>query len=522
MDDITRVSRLARRVDADVEKVSKRFRKNDGVVLRQAQATALQELSDLKGLFAPMRVGSGKTLVSLLAHNAVGAEKSVLIVPASLRDKTKRDYKALRDDWRVVLPTLLSYEELGRVQHAEKLNRLRPDLLILDEAHKARNGRAACTRRIKRYIVENPDCVVVCLSGTLMTDFLMDYHHLTTWALRDSAPVPIRPADAERWALALDKDVGIFQRERAADLSALSGGFHEHFRGSRGVVPTPGTDCEASILLSRWSPKIPTALQEIINDVELTSERPDGEMLDEWELPECLCQLALGFYYRWDPAPPEWWLTPRRAWRSYVQGVLDAHLDGFDSEMQIAVALDNQDGDTKQPPNCGQGLAKLSAWRKVRKKFEPNAVPVWLTDEVMHQVVRFSEKGTLIWVKQIAAGEKLAELGVPYYGAGANPEGAPPGQTMALSIAAHGTGVNLQHHWSKNLVLHPPANADAWEQMVGRTHRLGQKADEIVVRVISAIDYHRSVMRRVRAEARRLTDASGFSYKISLATSVDE
>jgi hypothetical protein len=54
---------------------------------------------------------------------------------------------------------------------------------------------------------------------------------------------------------------------------------------------------------------------------------------------------------------------------------------------------------------------------------------------------------------------------------------------IICSIKAHGTGKNLQHGWSNNIVLYPPANGSIWEQLIGRTHRPGQEADRVRVYV---------------------------------------
>src|SRR4030042_934287 len=59
-------------------------------VLRPVQAAALEELHDMRGLFGSIRVGGGKTLVSLLAPVVLGSVRPLLIIPAALRDKTKR------------------------------------------------------------------------------------------------------------------------------------------------------------------------------------------------------------------------------------------------------------------------------------------------------------------------------------------------------------------------------------------------------------------------------------------------
>lgn len=514
-DELLRILDLAPRVTADVDKMTKHLAKSPYVKLRQEQADALQALKDTGGLFAPMRVGSGKTLVTLLAPTVLNSERAVLIVPASLREKTKREFKEYFKDWRVRLPTIISYEALGRVQYEHKLNELAPDLLILDEAHRARNFTAACTRRINRYIVEHSPHVLA-LSGTLMTTSLLDYHHLSLWTLGFKAPMPIPRHMAERWAAELDDDTPFFnQVTNPVDFESIPNGFHEHFRTREGVIPTQGSDCPASITIEPWSPEIPDKLREVINEVEMTSMRPDGELLDEYDLPDCLCQLAMGFYYRWDPAPPDWWLVPRRAYNAYVRAVLDEQLEGFDSPLMVVNALDNMQA--IQPPAADDGRYLLEAWRKVKDKFEPNTVAVWLTDEVMRRVATKTPPGTLIWVKHQAAGHKLEEFGIPYYGANSHPETAKPGTTIALSIQAHGTGKNLQA-WHRNLILHPPANADMYEQLIGRTHRTGQQADDVDVRYLSVVDYHERVMRRVRREAKKLTEASGFPYKLNIAT----
>src|SRR5690606_26323577 len=163
-----------------------------------------RELHHWRGLFAPMRVGSGKTLVTLLAPTILQAQRPVLVVPGgSGLAKTREDFAAYaRAGWRVTLPTLVSYTELGRPDRESRLLALRPDLLVLDEADRAGNLRAACTRRIRRAI-EQLRPVVAVLSGTLITDRLADYWHLLVWALGPLAPAPLHFAEAEVWAKAL-------------------------------------------------------------------------------------------------------------------------------------------------------------------------------------------------------------------------------------------------------------------------------------------------------------------------------
>lgn len=518
-----RVAALPRRADCTDELTlasSEFFRlrpfDDDGQpnILWPAQATALRELWYLRGLFAPMPVGSGKTLITLLAPTMLNSARPVLVIPASLRDKTRRDFARYRKDWRVRLPVLVSYEELGRTDREQLLFELVPDLLMCDEAHKIRNLDSAVTRRIKRYI-DAARPVSLVLSGTLMTPQLMDYHHLTVWSLNDFAPVPLRASEAERWAQAIDRNVGILRRLDAGALQTLPGGFHEWFRGSAGVVSAPGSDCTASIQLSNWCPKLPYQLERVIDEVAETRIRPDGEELDEWDLPDVLCQLCQGFYYVWDPMPPAWWLLPRKAWRIYVRAVLDEHLPGFDSEAQVALALDRPH--LHQPPAAQEGARLLAEWRAVRDRFEPNPVPVWLDVSPLAQAADYVVKHKAIaWVRHIHAGIMLSKLGIPYYGGESDPETAPPGEPIAASIQAHGAGKNLQA-WNHGLVLTPMANASAWEQLIGRFHRAGQRSDTVSFRVIAAIEYHHNVMARVLAEAKATAIASGFTQKLVAA-----
>lgn len=494
------------------------------IVLRPSQANALRELYDLRGLFAPMRVGSGKTLVTLLAATLLASERPVLMLPASCRDKTRREFAIYSEAWNVRLPRMLSYEELSHPDHERDLLDLRPDLLLLDEAHKARNLDAACSRRVKRAIETLvPRPIVACLSGTLITDSLMDSHHHAVWSLGAAAPVPLVAAEAQRWATAVDKDVPITARSELGALESIPTGFHEHFRASRGVVPTPGSDCDATIEISRWRPDLPEPLRMTIATVQASGMRPDGELLDPLRVPDCLCDLAQGFYLVWDPLPPLWWLQPRRAYFGYERAILDEHLDGYDSPEHVRRGLDRLvNGQPGHPPAAREGAALLAEWRAVKDRFTPNSVPVWLASEPLEQAARVGAKpGTITWTKHRAAGERLAALGIPYYGAGTDPQSARPGSPIVCSIQAHGTGKNLQP-WSRLFVLHPPASADAWEQLIGRVHRQGQRADLIEVVIIDAIEYHRTVMDRAHASARNASRASGFSHKLCDASWVDE
>jgi hypothetical protein len=506
-------------------------------VLRPQQFSALRSLYEIGGLVAPMPVGAGKTLITLLAATLLGSRVPVLLLPASLKSKTVDDFAEYRKNWRVRLPHMLSYTIMSHASHEFELERLAPDLLLADECDTIKRDNSV-TRRLRRYRLAHPECVYAPMSGTLLGEKMMEYHHLLTWSLRTGAPVPLSPAEAERWASAIDNEVTSLRREAPP---MIPGGFHEWMRATPGIVSGQGVTCGASIRISPWSPPLPEVLTQTIERTMHSGMRPDGELLDEWGLPDCLSQLALGFYYVWDPMPPDWWLRPRRAWFAYVRAVLDEHLEGFDTQGQIEQALDRFDqiagGDfaiyphgahahrvaTRMLPGGYEDAAKLlAAWRAVKKAFVPNPVPVWIDDTPLQQAVQHTAgKGVLVWTPYIAAGVRLEELGLPYYHADLNPEHAKPGQTIALSQKAHHRGKNLQA-WHRNLILKPAAKQEIHEQQIGRTHRSKQLAPTIYVEFLQTIEYHRDVLARVLSSARATTRASGVPHKLVLADWITE
>ncbi|MBK6920530.1 MAG: hypothetical protein IPH07_24230 [Deltaproteobacteria bacterium] len=505
--------------------LSAALRTRPGPELRQAQAEVLREAWEYRGAFAPMQVGAGKSLPTFLLPTVLHAQRPVLAIPASLFGKTQRDFARYSADWRVRLPHLISYEEMGRDDRHGKLDALQPDLLILDEAHHLRND-SSRTRKFARYIASRRALEtdfgsllrVVALSGTLMSSSLVDYHHIAVWCLGDRAPLPVRTSDAERWSAALDRDLGPLRRIELGGLSTIPGGYHDWFRSRRGVVPTRGSDCNASIRIQPWRPDVPKPILDLIAQVEATSTRPDDVVLSTLELPGCLADLALGFYSRWDPIAPTWWSEPRSDWYAYERDVIALRLDGIDSPMQLRNALDAGRGDL---PDADAGRRMLAAWRTVEPHFVPNPVPVWIDDSVLRQaaeyVTRRGAQPAIVWVDPIPVGRRMHELGVPYYGAGNNPETAPGGRSITCSLHAHREGKNLQDRFARSLSLSLPATADWWEQKIGRVHRAGQSADTVLAEYIDAIDYHGDVMTRVLAQARADALASGFDYKLTLA-----
>jgi hypothetical protein len=87
------------------------------------------------------------------------------------------------------------------------------------------------------------------------------------------------------------------------------------------------------------------------------------------------------------------------------------------------------------------------------------------------------------------------------------------------SIKANGTGRNLQV-WERCLVVCPPSDGVAWEQLLGRLHRPGQKADEVFFDVFVNTDAHQRSWNEAMSLAAYEYEISGQEQKLIYANKV--
>jgi hypothetical protein len=89
---------------------------------------------------------------------------------------------------------------------------------------------------------------------------------------------------------------------------------------------------------------------------------------------------------------------------------------------------------------------------------------------------------------------------------------------IAASIAAHGEGKNLQHAFSESLMVHPPSSGKTWEQVMGRTHRVGQRANVVSLWVYRHHEILRDAIESARLNARYAEQITGAKQRLNLAT----
>ena len=523
--ELERVLGLPRRGDLppDLARGMTEFLDGVDMILRDVQAQVLLELEETWGCLASVPVGGGKTLISFLAPMVVKAEKPLLLIPAKLREKTRRDFLKLAEHWpRAKPPRVESYEMLSR--HPDLLVQLEPDLLICDECHRLRNLQAGCTRRFIRYLRKH-ECKVVAMSGTITSRSLLDLWHLLLATHKDRMPLPRSRAETAMWARAVDEKVEV--RSRPGALTLLGGGKTlPEVRAAVGnrIFDTPGcvrretAGVAASIYLSEFIPKRPEEVRKPIARLLKDKIAPNGDECTPADVWRHLRTLILGFAYVWDPTPPKNWMIARKRWKRFARGILEAGDPKYDTELQVV-------------NGCQLGKLPSSAWEPwaaIRTTFTPNSVAKWYSEHVLREIwenieVNHDWSNMLIWIEHIAVGQQLSKFtGWPYYHAQGMcgrryiEDHDPASGPAIVSIAANCEGRNLQA-WSRNLIVTPPASGLKWEQLLGRTHRPGQLADHIDAEVVIGHPRVRDDIMQAYMDAEYVRDTTGQPQKLLLA-----
>jgi hypothetical protein len=473
--------------------------------LRPLQAFSLSEVYDYGGLFCPMPVGAGKTLVSLLAPRILEAQRPLLIVPANLRAKTvDHDIPFYRKHWRVH-PRLrvISYSKLSRAPGVTEtvvqdengdalpsgvLWDLQPDVIICDEIHHLKNPKSARTRRFLRYFRAKPETTLIALSGTMTRKSLRDYWHIIQLCLPNGCPLPTSWTTAQDWADALDADVPEDKRvapgallEFCAEGENVRQGFRRRLMETPGVIGAMGISAfgdeeEPGIELHEVEPPtVPPEVESAFEQLRATWSTPGGEEIsDGMSLWRHASSLAYGYYTRWvwpNDEPDVEWLEKRKAWKKFVRETLKNNRRGLDSELQVANACDAMEYDSHE----------RREWLEVRDRHGPTGPPteaVWISDWLVQHAAAFQD-AHIIWTRSPAVGERIAAAaGIPYFGAGNDGINDYEGSRFVASIQSHGTGKNLQRY-SKNLFVGMPYGGADWQQTMGRTHRPGQLEDVV-------------------------------------------
>lgn len=542
--------------------------------LKPVQSEALYWAKAAGGLVGAIGVGGGKTLTSFLLPVAMESRVSLLFVPPHLYRKTMNDYNKLRLYWRlpelgdfrnpVVTGTanspqmdldgagqvlyIVSMGQLSVAASSDLMERISPDLLIVDEAHYLRGTTSARSKRVKRYFDHHKGTRAAFLSGTLTNSALTDYWHLCKWALKDGSPLPMSAhtsqvfdaifgakSDEQRRAEAMARGVDMpaqgylddIKRRYCtwAGLDDASASFAKRLSSTPGWVNTSAVDCNAGLTIVETTCQMPAAIQSAMADGEDKWQSPDGEELESaLELDQLLSTLSAGFYNVWKwrgDVVDEEWLMAKRRWAKGVRTVLKRNMAGVDSPLLVENACRRHDDRIKNAVIEFDGeervalMALYQKWQGVRERPAPDTRAVWLSDFLVKDAVaraKKSKRGCILWYENPAVGEALHKAsGWPIFGAGDKDaralnmlaqqtlDGAEPPHIIC-SWLCHGTGKNLQG-WDRSIVVQTPGRGDTVEQLLGRLHREGQKSDEVVFSWYVHSDWAKAAMAKARTES---------------------
>jgi len=584
-------------------------------VLRPVQGGALQEIcrnvndyvcgvravdedgEDLgpRGLLGPIGVGHGKTGISFLIPEVVrrltGDVRALLIVPPDLVRKTEVDYAWWARRFRFPRPTILSMGKLSHPSATSIFEQIRPNIIIIDEAHRFASMDSARTKRLIRWVVEHRDTLCVFMSGTLTSKSMQDYRHLAELALRDCVPMPSDQIDLELWQSLIDvggtpnynaKKAMLplinWHRERQDKPLVKAGGvtkalardaFSDRLRACPGVVATSGSSCDAALVIRKWKVDAPPSWEEACEQFDNEDgnwEMPDGEeVVDALSAGRAKTQLSSGYYTRWvwpircgvchTPHPghefdcdgepvtgiDHEWMDARREWKS-VERAIVGRLNAKTGEDSPALVRD-----LARKGKFGTAERRLlSAWEAVKPRyFTPNLGyqppveyvdlepgPEWLAERA-REWASVVKRG-IIWYSTPHVGRALSDAGFEVFGRGTDLQG-PSALRLdhpCAKIDVQGTGKNLQMveddgagfvvGWHRNLILEFGGNAKIWEQMIGRTHRTGQIADEVRVDILFAGSQRMVCFHSAKIGSEYIERTMAMEQKLRIATYGDD
>ncbi len=344
-----------------------------------------------------------------------------------------------------------------------------------------------------------------------------------------------------------------------------------------GVVSSPEDgNCKAALNFYERPIVAPPSVMEAYDRFNRIWERDDGErVVTGLDKSRYLRQLASGLYTRWYWPRNETsqvrarWIAVRKQWHKelgeklkHSKEFMDSPLlltkaairwhDGYihierkstghvhteacyenyethDEEVICGHAEETEGVRREIPPHTKNGpqptwdADSWLEWREVRDTAEPKTEAVWIDDFLARDCAKWATQQIgIVWYEHVAFGAKVAALaGIPQFGPGEEASRAilsERGKTsIVASIRSHGTGKNLQP-FSRNLVANPPSDGATWEQLIGRTHRTGQIADEVELLIYRHMPAMVEAVDRAKQLAGHIQGTFGGSQKLLKAS----
>jgi len=508
------------------------------------QALAIDEAVKMDGAYLQLPVGSGKTLLTWLFAYIFDAERPVLVVPGDLEEKTKIEFQEYAKIWKRPKPppTVINLKTLTQEKNVNCLrDKYRADLYLLDEVDLLKNQDSSMVKRLARDI-DARNVRTIAMSGTGGRFSIKDISHMLTWALKENAPVPLDFNELEEWADALDEQrkwqgMGRSRRrrtepgalfdliefdetddEKIADLEEIALArsiFRKRLTSTPGCIISDTDSCKQPLTVALKQAPEDRKIEAAFKDFRASWRTPQGDELadaiEAWMVEDA---LGSGHCPRWKHPPPVWWSEARRNYIKLCSKVI----------RQSAWTDDPKDTPRAVRKAFGKHPAILE-WDEVKDEWDGERESHWHSTSVLEAAARWSDKHHgIIWTKSNIFGEALAKLtGLRFYGAegkdsrGRSVERDNGVDPIICGVASNSRGRNLQDRWSENLIIGGVQSARGNEQLLGRTHRFGQKrpvyADIMLTSGGSMYSFRRALV-----EARFVHQTQGHRQKLLRAT----
>lgn len=551
--DLPRVSYEGADLEATLRKVAPT---GETLTLRPLQNQALAAIKAARGGFFPIGVGHGKAFIACLAGTVLHSKAVVILTKAKLVHGLQQELTRVARQFRITSCRVISYSTLSSPRSTDMLEamveRFGHDLCIVaDEAHCLKSKTSARTRRVERILRRHPEVPFVVLSGTLFTKSVKDCAHLAEWALKDLSPLPRDKHLLEAWCNVLD----VGGRPEQGDFARMAPFIELFSKTPRAAFPSMSASEMVSLARQAFQTRLRTNIGVVASQegslgtslvLELLDEpKPDQELLDAWkkaseenqdpngdEFTDDISlwrfgrQIMTGYFYWWEwpgGVVDQEWLDARKDWARFVRNELSRDAGaGYDSPFLVETAVRRRIARGDTASHICQGL---QAWDSVRERPAPPTRARWLSTKLVEHAVDWvhsHEDPTILWFESKTVGDALRLMGMEVLDASSTPDQYRFDQPrhVAMSWPSHRDGHNLQA-WHRALVLEPPPNGQAMEQLLGRMHRAGQEADEVTVAIYHHADPYRRAVAEARRQAKFIEESTGNVQKLNIANYTD-
>ena len=524
------------------------------------------DLAYQKGLRKILLLVPANCIVKTEAEIPELMEETSLNLPIHIlggKPKAKRA-KLMKEDKGLFI---MSYSQLSLKDTTEMIRSIAPEIIIADEVHELKDINTPKTGRIARYMDEFPYTEFCGMSGTLTDKELHDYAHLSRWASRKNSPLPDNGSELDEWNELLSSSFSEHVRgvtfkpminwARANypeenfeinEVASLRKAFKYRFKTAPCHISSGDADVGISLMLQNTPVNNPAQyvgwneMNEYMDNVNEFMMNPAGEEI-EYALHKFkyLYELTSGFFLElyWqdeDTIAKKLKINSNEAYERLYRS--QEHLEAcqlFWAEQRRWLLENAQDGldmpsmleDSMilhKDKEVGAELYTRYAYMK-SKEFEGLIERA----ERAHRVCPYKVKaavdfykplhkkntGCLFWVHHHEMGRWLCDefrnQGIEYVYADATKKGElailnkkNKHLPIIASLSSHGTGKNLQH-FSENYFVQFSRSAKTMEQGIGRTHRQGQKADQLIINTNFTTDFDHEMFAATIADSLYIT-----------------